>query len=151
VSAICIIDTSIFCEILRVPHMDGVADQVLDELKAKYAGGEKLLLPMTTILETGNHIGHNGDGNQRREAARRFVREVKQAIQGDAPYVPTSILNNEDLVVLLDELPDWASRGSGLGDLAIRHEWQRQCDRHPGRRVYIWSNDGDLRGYDRVP
>nr|WP_232023833.1 hypothetical protein [Microcystis viridis] len=49
---------------------------ILQELKEKIKAGESLFLPMATILETGNHIAQNGDGNQRRTCAEKFVNQV---------------------------------------------------------------------------
>lgn len=54
--AICLIDTSIFLEILNVPHKASQSELIFQELKEKIEAGESLFLPMATILETGNHI-----------------------------------------------------------------------------------------------
>ncbi len=150
-SAICLVDTSVLCEILAVPNMSAEHDAFLATLTAKLASRETLILPMTTILETGNHIGQQGDGNARRKTATAFVRLVKQAIAGDAPFTPTPLFNDEGLLELLGEFPEWAKLGSGFGDLTIKKEWERLCGVHPARRVYIWSKDGDLGSYDYEP
>ncbi|NCS26939.1 MAG: hypothetical protein GPI96_21915 [Microcystis aeruginosa BS13-02] len=49
------------------------------------------------------------------------------------------------------EFPDQAMQRRGLGDLSIIHDWQRICDQNPSRRVYIWSLDKHLKGYNRLP
>jgi hypothetical protein len=36
-----------------------------------------------------------------------------------------------------------------MGDLSMIKEWERQCELHRARRVFIWSLDGHLAGYDR--
>lgn len=51
----------------------------------------------------------------------------------------------------LDEFPNWAIQGSGLGDLSINQDWERQCELKRGRRVYIWSSDDHLSSFDRGP
>jgi hypothetical protein len=104
---------------------------------------------MATIFETGNHIGQNGDGNLRRKCAKAFVDQVSQALEGASPFKPIHFLAPDDLKRWLSEFPDHASTGSGLGDLSIIHDWQKLCNQNPGRRVYIWSLDGHLNGYDR--
>ena len=127
---------------------------VLAKLKGKIKSGETLLLPMATILETGNHIGQNGDGGKRRAAAQRFTDMVTQAILGTIPFTPTPFFDAEALGVWLSEFPDWAMRndpkgkGSGLGDLSIQKEWMRQRDLHPRKRVYVWSKDVHLSALD---
>ena len=81
-SAICLIDTSIFLEILDVPRKATRSEQVIQELKGKIENDEILFLPMATILETGNHIAQNGDGDQRRACALKFVSLVQNAMDG---------------------------------------------------------------------
>jgi hypothetical protein len=152
--SICLVDTTIFCEVLEVPHMCSDHKGVLSMLRSKIKNSETLLLPMATILETGNHIGQNGDGNKRRQAAQRFTDMVTKAIQGTIPFTPTPFFDAEVLSTWLSEFPDWAMRndakgkGSGLGDLSIQKEWVHQCDLHPNRRVYVWSKDVHLSALD---
>jgi hypothetical protein len=88
--AICLIDTSIFLEILNVPHKASQSELILQELKEKIKAGESLFLPMATILETGNHIAKakKVDGNQRRICAEKFVNQVTQALEGKSPFTP---------------------------------------------------------------
>jgi hypothetical protein len=35
--------------------------------------------------------------------------------------------------------------------MSIIKTWERQCELHTARRVFIWSYDDDLLGYDRAP
>ena len=149
--AICLIDTSSFLEILNVPHKASQSELILQKLEEKIKARESLFLPMATILETGNHIAQNGDGNQRRTCAEKFVNQVTQALEGKSPFTPISFLKKEDLQGWLKEFPDEAMQGRGLGDLSIIHDWQRICDQNLGRRVYIWSLDKHLKGYNRPP
>jgi len=149
--AICLIDTSIFLEILKVPKKANQSELIFQELKEKIEVGESLFLPMATILETGNHIAQNGDGNQRRICAAKFVAQVTQALEGKSPFNPINFLKKEDLQGWLKEFPDQAMRGRGMGDLSIIHDWQRICDQNPSRRVYIWSLDIHLKSYDEPP
>ncbi len=154
---VCLIDTCILCEMLGVPHMDSDAARVKEELGRKLKAREVLMLPMTTILETGNHIGQNGNGTQRRETALRFVEEVTKAIQGTSPFTATSFVDRSRLLAWLIEFPEWALRndargkGSGLGDLTIYNEWRDLCEKFPRRRVYVWTNDAHLAACDRSP
>lgn len=150
-TAICLIDTSVFLEVLNVPDKAGQHSNVVQLLRQKIADGESLFLPMATIIETGNHIGQNGDGGQRRACAQRFIREVKLALEGGSPFKPVSFLTQEETCALLAEFEEHATRGSGLGDLSIIHDWRRVCAQNVARRVYIWSFDGHLAAYDQPP
>jgi hypothetical protein len=149
--SICLVDTSIVCEILQVPNRCGNHREIFAEMERKIRT-DTLLLPMSAIIETGNHIGHNGDGRQRRKAAVDFVDFVKKALLGQSPFTATQLFKeSESLLEWLDDFPDWAGRGSGLGDLTIFKEFDRQCALNPSRRIYIWSLDGHLSSYHREP
>ena len=154
---IALVDTSVLCELLEVPKMCSDHKTYLKMFMDRSADGEWFLLPMATLLETGNHIGQNGDGRQRRKAAEQFVSLVKQAITGDTPFTATPFVDPETLAGWLAKFPDWVTRGdakgkgSGLGDLSIYQEWLHQRKRNPKRRVYIWSKDIHLSSYDESP
>lgn len=150
-TAICLMDTSVFVEILNVPSKAAKHGAILDELKQRFIDHETLFLPMATILETGNHIGQNGDGGARRQCATRFVQHVNAALVGTAPFKPINFLQAAEIQAWLAEFPNHAARGSGLGDLSIVHDWQRLCQQNLARRVYIWSLDVHLASYDRAP
>lgn len=146
-SAICLIDTSIFVEILNVPSKANQYSEISRILEEKIKNNESLFLPMSTIIETGNHIAHNGDGNQRRNCAKRFVEQVRLALDGESPFKPISFLQSEELLQWLEEFPGFAMRGISLGDLSIIHDFKRLCRQNKHRKVYIWSLDQDLQSY----
>lgn len=146
--SICLIDTTIFCNLLRVPDRDQQAKEVFAELKGLVAQNTTLLLPIATIVETGNHVAHNGNGHQRRKAAENFVAEVDKALGGQAPWTPTPFIDLPHLQEWLVGFPDYAMREIGLADLSIIKEWERQRSHHRRRRIFIWSLDGHLSAYD---
>lgn len=146
-SAICLIDTSIFLEILDVPMKATNHEHVLLELQRKIENRDTLFLPMATILETGNHIAQNGDGGQRRICAINFVSQVSKALNGQSPFKPISFLEEEQLQQWLLEFPDYAMIGNSLGDLSIIHDFQRFCRQSPRREIYIWSQDSHLSSF----
>jgi hypothetical protein len=148
---ICLIDTSILCEFLEVPNRCGGAAEIAAEMRRKVERRETLLLPMSSILETGNHIGQCGDGRQRRAAAERFVELVGQAIRGATPFTPTPFFEPEQLLTWLQKFPDWVGHGSGFADLTIVQEFLHQRALNPQRRVYIWSLDRHLSSFDFTP
>ncbi len=150
-TAVCLIDTSVFVEVLDVPVKATQHPAIVSALTQRVKARESLFLPMATILETGNHIGQGGDGTKRRACARRFVQMVSDALDGKLPLMPVNFLEAHELRAWLSEFPDHAGRGSGLGDLSIVHDWKRLCDRNRARRVYIWSLDEHLAAYDRKP
>jgi hypothetical protein len=147
-----LIDTSVFCNIMQIPGMCPQHKEALTELQALVSRpGTTLLLPVTTIYETGNHIAQNGSGGQRRQAAQRFVTQVQAAFDGRAPWTPTPLQGPTEMGSWLALFPDYALRGVGLGDLSIIKTFEQQCELNPLSRVRIWSYDSDLGGYDRQP
>jgi len=149
--SICLIDTSIFCNVLNVPNRNQQRDEVVEQLRQHIAAGVTLLLPVTAIIETGNHIAQQGDGRVRRIVAAYFVDQVQQALNGTAPWVTTPSLDLQLVRGYIDTFPDYAMREVGMGDLSIIKEFERQCALNRMRRVFIWSTDGHLVAYDRVP
>lgn len=151
--AIGIIDTSVFCNILRVPNRCQDADEIHRQLRAIISEGlTELLLPTTSILETGNHIAQNGDGRLRRAHAESFVTQVISAFEGEAPWTPTVFPNREDILSWIHEFPECAMREVSFGDLTIIKLWEAQRELYQRRRrVYIWTCDEDLKGYDTHP
>lgn len=150
-SCIRIVDTSVLCNLLRVPNMDQDAERALREFKEAQADGDVFLLPIPVIYETGNHIAQVASGGKRWEVAQGFVRLVRNAFSGEFPFVPTPLQNPDALIEWLDEFPNRAAAGMGFADLAITKVWDEQRELNHGRRVMIWSYDQHLRGYDRPP
>ena len=144
---ICIIDTSVWVELLDLPGMNGNRAELLDEFEAKIEKGELFLLPLATIIETGNHIGQLADGGRRRDRALQFVEMVQRGIRGEAPYTVTPLFEFDGLHSLLDDFADWAVQGSGLGDLSIKYVFDEQRALHPYGTVYIWSQDCHLSAF----
>jgi hypothetical protein len=79
---------------------------------------------------------------------------VQDAVGGRAPFVPIQTLDGEVVARWLQEFPQWVQRndargkGSGLGDLTLKQDWEAQRQLNPRSRVYIWSLDRQLQGYD---
>ncbi len=97
-SSVCLIDTSIFLNLLDVPYCNESRSEIAKDFLTFTEAGCTFLLPMATILETGNHIAQNGDGNLRRETAMRFVDAVKgaltpiaTAIAGARAFLPLAV------------------------------------------------------------
>jgi hypothetical protein len=106
---------------------------------------------MATIYETGNHIAHISDGNLRRRYAEAFVQEVDKAISGETPWRVMQIPDREEIRIWLQDFPALATREIGIADLSIIKEWEKLQKLVPHHRVFIWSLDKHLKGYDYRP
>lgn len=82
---ICIVDTSVFCNVLDIPHKNQHCTKAKATLRNYIREGYALLLPLAAIFETGTHISHLSDGRLRRTTALRFVAQVRLAVAGRAP------------------------------------------------------------------
>lgn len=147
-SAIAIVDTSIVVNVLNLPNMNQDRDVVLARFQQEIEAGTNLLLPMAAIVETGNHIAHIVDGRVRRERAEKFVEQVRDALNGSAPWTPLPFPDKAIVQTWLAGFPEMAMREIGMGDQSIIELWKVQCALFPNRRVFIWSIDAHLSGYD---
>ncbi|AKF10974.1 hypothetical protein [Sandaracinus amylolyticus] len=146
---VCIVDTSVFCELLNVPGLASHDSLVVDEFEAKQSEGHQFVLPLAAIIETGNHIAHVPDGAQRRSAAERFAKVVIDSIDGKTPFAPASQMPSiDDVRVWIAHFVDDATRGMGIADRSIISLWETLRRQHPKGRVYIWSLDEHLSSYD---
>ncbi len=148
--AVCILDTSVLLELLDVPDKADDPATYLREFASRVEAGEAMLLPLTAILEAGNFVGQVGNGKVRRMLAQKLVGLVAQALRPASPFTLTPLPDQKELASDLDGFVDWCKQRSGLGDLLIKTTWERQCAVQPKqRRVYVWSKDAHLQGYDR--
>ncbi len=150
-SAVVIVDTSVFLNVLNVPNFNQDRRAVLQAFRNHLEDGAIMLLPMAAIFETGNHIAQLRDGGNRRRFARKYVDLVREALNGTAPWRPTQPPTTEMMALWIDDFPDSAMRGAGIGDLSIIKEWEAAVARHYHLRTLIWSLDGHLKAYDHQP
>lgn len=149
--AVAIVDTSIFCEFLNIPNMNSSREEVFNDFERLVRNDTSFLLPIAAVYETGNHIAQLSDGGNRRRFAQAFVTQVQKAMNGEAPWQILRVPTVEEIGIWLNEFPDSAMRTVGMGDLSIIKEWEEAKKRTPYLRVFIWSLDNDLRGYDYQP
>lgn len=144
IQAIRLIDTSILCEILRMPGKSSEAEskKFIAEFDRLAAKGVRFVLPLATLIETGNHIAQNGDGTVRRATATILVNFVRAAMADKSPFLKSKIWN-ADVGAWLKDFPNKAMRGVGFGDVSIQEDREivkRTCGISE-LSVEIWSKD----------
>ena len=72
----------------------------------------------------------------------------RQVARDQSPFTPAPLPSLPDITAWLTDFPDHAMRGVGLADRSVIALWDLQRQLHPQRRVYIWSLDEALVGYD---
>ena len=142
-----LIDTSILCEILEIPGKSNPvsAKKILTEFCRLARKDVRFILPLATVVETGNHIAQNGDGNIRRKKAQELVEFVKKSMEMTSPFQQILFWNSADLCAWMDAFPDSAMRGIGLGDVSIMRDLEKAKSLLPSNTpIDIWSKDDHL-------
>ncbi len=110
---------------------------------------EVLILPVATIIETGNHIAHIPDGNMRRTVAGKFGTYLRKTAEGEAPWQLYGVeLDKDGLLYLADHIEENASMNVGVGDMSIIYAYEQYKENTPAiGNIMIWSTDTHLQGY----
>ncbi|HJC23261.1 MAG TPA: hypothetical protein H9761_06110 [Candidatus Eisenbergiella merdavium] len=143
-------DTSIVMNLLEIPGMCQDAEKVKKEFNQAVEAKETLILPVSTIIESGNHIAHIADGHIRREKAMQFQEFLRKTANEEAPWTLYGVtLTKEDLLVLAEEFPGKALHlKMGIGDMSIIRFYENYKATIPAiGRIMIWSTDSHLSDY----
>lgn len=110
-----------------------------------------MIVPISAVVETGNHITHLPDGAARRASAERFVKTLRAIAGGELPWVLHQVAWDEcflsklcDGVAGTGPFVDCATRGLGSGDLAILVERELYLERSAIDRAGVWTLDAQL-------
>ncbi|WP_252177639.1 hypothetical protein [Endozoicomonas sp. 4G] len=129
-SKVIIFDTSVLCCWLQVPGKDTcgpegdhwnferIEQKVSEELQA----GSTFVLPLATIIETGNHIAFaSGD---RYSLAKNLSKYIHKAATDTDPWAAfghqSELWGADKLIKLAESWPDLAIQGLGIGDTTIK-------------------------------
>ena len=142
-----LIDTSVLCELLEIPGKSNTLDA--DKVKAEFCKlvrqDVSFILPLATVLETGNHIAQNGNGNVRRTKAKELADFVVKSLEEASPFLSPPFWQDEDLRAWMSQFPTSAMQRIGLGDVSIKRDLERARERLPSATpVEIWSKVGHL-------
>ena len=129
-SKVIIFDTSVLCCWLQVPGKDTcgpegdrwdyerIEQKVSEELEA----GSTFVLPLATIIETGNHIAFTaGDRYALAQSLSEYIRKTATDTDPWAAFGHQAELwSAEKLITLADTWPNLAVQGLGIGDTTIK-------------------------------
>lgn len=144
------IDTSVMLNLLKIPSRCDKASEILGEFKDAVHAGENLILPLATIIETGNHIAHINDGNLRRSIAEKFVAFIRHSLDSESPWYYNSCeLSKQDLLYIANSFPQKATEKIGLGDVSIIQQYENFKEKNSAiGKIMIWSVDTHLKMYN---
>ncbi|MEW6379961.1 MAG: hypothetical protein AB1611_10190 [bacterium] len=153
-----IIDTSVLCVWLRVPGMESCGpdedqwdwDRVEKKIDDENQNHSIFVLPLATIIETGNHISrakHN-----RRECGVVLADLMSKSADQKSPWAAFSdqaaLWTSDKLKELANTWPDLAAQKLSLGDVTIKDvaEYYAQS----GYEVEILTGDKGLKAYQPI-
>ncbi len=152
---ILIVDTSIMCVWLKVPGRETTGknneftyDIVAQHIEEEREKGTKLVLPIATIIETGNLIAH-ANGNKERSIG-EFSSMIISSAKGEMPWIAIdmqhSLWNIDNLSALVEDWRKTAiSERQSIGDAAIVQIAKQFA---PTCEVEIFTGDGGLKNYE---
>ena len=153
-----IIDTSILCVWLDVPGMDSCGpdhdrwDKQRVDLKIQdeSQSSTTFVLPLATIIETGNHIAQSF--HSRRDRGQDLADLINKGADNETPWAAFSdqsiLWSAERMKVLAGTWPDLAAQKLSLGDATIKNVAEYYAEM--GYKVEILTGDQGLKAYEPV-
>lgn len=151
-----IIDTSILCVYLKVPHMDDCGSdndkwdyaRVAQKINEEIEQNSLLVLPLATLIETGNHIAQAS--GERYASAEGLANIIVKAATAEEPWAAFTFQNKlwseENLLKLAKEWPRLAASGLSIGDTTIKDVAEFYVE--AGSVVEILTGDEGLKAYE---
>lgn len=155
--AVVFIDTSVLCCLLNVPGKNQKREDVFAEYSRRRSAGDVFVLPISAVIETGNHIEQLGPGlnDARHHCADALCQMLRNVVDGAEQFVMHPLSWDEDLLrefcdggASTPGFPQVATAGElGGGDLSILLERGRYRERVAVGPVEVWTLDKQLSGY----
>ena len=122
-------------------------DDLLQKEREKHS---TFVLPMATLIETGNHIAQAPA--QRFECASSLASYLRKAAEAQSPWAAftdqSSLWQTDNLRLLADNWPALASGGLSIGDATIKDVAEYYAK--AGYFVEILTGDAGLKAYEPV-
>lgn len=155
-SKVLVVDTSILCVWLKVPFFDTCGsdrdlwtyNRVEAHLKQRLGEGYTLVLPLATIIETGNHIAQSKTGD-RFVLASRLADLLHKVADAESPWAAfvdqAGLWQEKSLREIASHWPKRAAECHSMGDMTIT----LVADHYARARlqVEIWTGDAGLRNH----
>ncbi|MER6286477.1 hypothetical protein [Streptomyces sviceus] len=152
------LDTSVFVEILDVPHMNAHRADVLAEMDTRLKAKVRFVLPTATVVETGNHVFQIKEGTARRKCAGVFMNMLRKTALGEAPWVlhertwdgPFLTALCDGGTTGMDLAAHAVCQQLGTGDLSIVAERDLYASRAQAE-VRIWTLEATMGTWAELP
>ncbi len=153
---ILILDTSILCVYLKVPYMDDCGSddnkwdykRVTEKIDTEISKKSLLVLPLATLIETGNHIAQaNGERYKLAVALSNIIKKVANEEEPWAAFTfQRKLWDEENLIKLANNWPALAASGLSIGDATIKDVAEYYTE--AGCLVKIFTGDEGLKAYE---
>jgi len=157
-SKVLIMDTSILCVWLQIPGKSTLGEgkdswdyeRVNQKIEAEIAANSILVLPLASIIETGNHIAQSA--GDRYHLALSFAELMRKTANNETPWaaftVQSDLWSAEKLNDLAEKWPRLAANRLSLGDATIKDV----AEYYAGQRsiVEIFTGDEGLKAYEPI-
>lgn len=150
-----ILDTSVLCCWLQVPGKEEAGptndrwnhDRISALLEQERTQNSTFVLPIATLIETGNHIAQAPSHRfERASSLANYLREAADAKSPWAAFTDQSPLwQAENLRTLADSWPQLATGGTSIGDATIKDVAEYYAK--AGYFVEILTGDEGLKAY----
>lgn len=156
-----ILDTSILCVWLGVPGRDRIEkrgeepitqNDVDEKIKAEIDEGARIVLPLASVIECGNHITQI-KGADPKKYIDKFADFILKSIEGLEPWDiftnQTNLFDEENFKKLVETWRDLSMSGISMGDASII-----QVANHYDSKnftVEIFTGDTGLKAYEPAP
>jgi hypothetical protein len=157
--SVVIIDTSILCVWLKVPGKETCGrdedrwnfDRVDKDIQRHITLRSSLILPLTTIIETGNHIAQAND--DRFVLAKKLAEIMRMAAEAESPWAAfreqLDRWTPDSLKKLAKDWPPLAAQKMSIGDATIKEVADYYATM--GCLVNILTGDQQLAAYQPAP
>ena len=151
-----IIDTSILCVWLEVPGMTSCGPdydnwdktRVQKKIEKEQKAESTFVLPLATIIETGNHIAQAS--HSRKERAEALADLIAKSADQKTPWAAfsdqTVLWSPEKFKILADSWPELAAAKLSIGDATIKDVANYYAEM--GYNVEILTGDQGLKSYE---
>jgi len=158
VKKVLIIDTSILCVLLEIPNMNTCGpdndrwnkQRVDEKIKTEAGNATTFVLPLATIIETGNHIAQSA--HSRKERAELLANFMKKSADNETPWAAFSdqsiLWSPEQMKELADSWPPLADQKLSLGDATIKDVAEYYA--RMSFKVEILTGDNGLKAYEPI-
>ena len=153
-----ILDTSVLCCWLQVPGKEEAGpvndrwnhDRINTLLEEERAKDSTFVLPIATLIETGNHIAQAP--SHRFERANSLATYLREAADAQSPWAAfidqTPLWQSENLRLLAETWPHLAMGGVSIGDHTIKDVAEYYAK--AGYFVEILTGDAGLKAYEPI-